>query len=73
MLSFDSLPQARVVRSHGKLVAPPPRPKQPSRAPGAIRRFGRESAEIIVGMWPITAVMLFAVALLVALGRASNY
>ena len=73
MLSFDSLPQARVVRSHGKLVAPPPRQKTPTRGPSALGRFARESAEIIVGMWPITAVMLFAVALLIALGRASNY
>jgi hypothetical protein len=70
MLSFDSLPQARVVRTHGKLIAPPPAPKRSQSAAG---RFVRESAEIMLGMWPVTAVMLFAVALLVMVGHAANY
>lgn len=73
MLSFDSLPQARVVRTHGKLIAHPPAPKTRSTAPSAMGQFMRESAEIIVGMWPVTAIMLFAVALLVMVGRASSY
>lgn len=29
MLTFDSLPQARVVRSKGQLMAPPPSPPAP--------------------------------------------
>jgi hypothetical protein len=59
MLTFDSLPQARVVRAGGQLVAPPPRPPEP---PGAIRRGLRSVLEVAVGMWPLTATMMLAMA-----------
>lgn len=61
MLSFDSLPQARVVRAGGQLVAPPPRPPEP---PGAIRQGLRSVLEVAFGLWPLTAALLLGMALL---------
>lgn len=61
MLTFDSLPQARVVRAQGQLVTPPPRPPEP---PGAIRQGLRSALELALGLWPLTAAMLLAMALL---------
>ncbi len=61
MLTFDSLPQARVVRAGGQLVAPPPRPPEP---PGALRQGLRSVLEVAVGMWPLTATMALAMALI---------
>jgi len=61
MLTFDSLPQARVVRAGGQLVAPPPAPPEP---PSALRRGVRSVLEVAIGVWPLTAAMLLSMALL---------
>ena len=61
MLTFDSLPQVRVVRAGGQVITPPPRPPEP---PGAIRQGLRSVLEVMIGMWPLTATMLLAMAFL---------
>lgn len=69
MLTFVSLPQVRVVRNAGQLVAPPPVPRA-RRAPRG--EALREGLAIAVGLWPLTGVMLLALGLLVMAGNWSS-
>src|SRR5688500_10444404 len=69
MLTFDSLPQARVVRAGGHLVSPPP---SPPADPTAVSRGLRSVLEVMVGMWPLTCVMALSLALLYLAARFSS-
>ncbi|MBA3453805.1 MAG: hypothetical protein H0T42_11990 [Deltaproteobacteria bacterium] len=65
MLTFDSLPQARVARIKGQLVAPPPRPPEPrTRLAESLYNV----AAIALGLWPLTAVMVLGFAMLALAG-----
>ncbi|MEO7093457.1 MAG: hypothetical protein ABI175_09415 [Polyangiales bacterium] len=69
MLTFDSLPQARVVRAGGQLVTPPAMP------PGPRTRTNerlREALALALGLWPLTGVMLLAFGLLALAGLYSS-
>jgi hypothetical protein len=60
MLTFDSIPQARVVRKGGQLQPEPPPPRPYS-------AFGEQlhnALAMAIGMWPLTAVVLLATGLL---------
>ncbi len=61
MLTFDSLPQARVVRTGGQLVAPPPSPRE--WWPG-FREQARTALACAIGLWPLTGTMLVALGLM---------
>ena len=64
MLTFDSIPQARVVRKGGQHFAPPPAPRdeeEPSRL--------YEALNLAVGLWPLTAIVLLATGLLIMAGN----
>lgn len=50
MLTFETLPQARVARAAGQPVKPPPVPRTPGRL--------HDVAAVVFGFWPLTAVML---------------
>lgn len=63
MPSFDPIPQVRIVRSGGQLVAPPPAPRPPPSSGPLIEQL-RTLAAVAVGMWPLTAVLLLAFGLL---------
>ena len=65
MLSFDSIPQARVVRKGAHVFAPPP----PTTEPGALREHARNVLAVAIGMWPLTGVLLLAVGLLIMAGN----
>jgi hypothetical protein len=67
MLSFDSIPQARVVRKGGQLMTPPPAPKthEPSSVGQAMRTF----LTYAIGMWPLTAIVLLVFGLLIMAGN----
>ena len=67
MLSFDSIPQARVVRKGAHVFAPPPAP--PSNEPSALRDHARTALAVAVGMWPLTGVVLLAIGLLIMVGN----
>ena len=67
MLSFDSIPQARIVRNGAHVFAPPPAP--PSSAPRALREHARTALAVAVGMWPLTGVVLLAIGLLSMVGN----
>lgn len=60
MLTFDSIPQARVVRKGAQEFTPPPQPKEPSPILGHLRTVYSTA----VGLWPLTAVVLLMLGLL---------
>jgi hypothetical protein len=63
------LPQARVVRKAGQLVAPPPEPPRP---PGPLVEQLRTALAVAIGLWPLTGVLLLMVGLLVLAGNAGS-
>jgi hypothetical protein len=66
MAFLEPIPQARVVRSAGQLVAPPPPPR---RAPGPLFEQARSALAVAVGLWPLTAVLLLMLGLLYFAGN----
>jgi len=67
MLTFDSLPQARVVRQGGQHFAPPRAPR-PRPEPSAVREQLRTMLAMAIGLWPLTSVMLLMFGLLYMVG-----
>ena len=67
MLSFDTIPQARVVRKAGQLMAPPPAPR--SRDATSLAEIVRTVVVYAIGLWPLTAVVLLMCGLLVMAGN----
>jgi len=63
MLSFNSIPRARVVRKGGQQFAPPPEP-------GALRQHLHTVLGVALGMWPLTGVVLLLIGLLVMAGNS---
>ena len=63
----QSIPQARVVRKAGRLVAPPPAPR--SRDHASLGEAARTALVYAVGLWPLTAVVLLLCGLLVMAGN----
>jgi len=68
MLTFDSIPQARVVRKGGHEFAPPPAPR--SDEPHALREHARAMLSVALGLWPLTGVVLLALGLLWMVGMS---
>jgi len=62
MLTFDSIPQARVVRKGGHEFTPPPTP--PHNEPSVIRDQVRSVVSVALGLWPLTCVVLLMVGLM---------
>lgn len=67
MLTFDSIPQARVVRKGGQQFAPPPAPRTYEQ--NEFRQRMHDALALAIGMWPLTAIILLATGLLI---MASN-
>jgi hypothetical protein len=67
MLSFDSLPQARVVRKGGQHFAPPPAPQTYEQR--AFRDNVHNALALMIGLWPITAIVLLCTGLLIMAGN----
>ncbi len=68
MVTFDSIPQARVVRKGGHEFAPPPAPR--TIEPGAIREQLRAVLGVAIGLWPLTSVVLLVIGLLCMAGMS---
>jgi hypothetical protein len=68
MLTFDSIPQARVVRKGGHEFAPPPAPR--TRETPVLREHARAMLAVAVGLWPLTGVVLLALGLLFMVGMS---
>ena len=64
------LPQARVVKHGGQLFAPPP--VAPTRRPGELKEQLHEAAAFAIGLWPLTAVVLLMIALLISAANWSS-
>jgi hypothetical protein len=64
MLTFDSLPQARVVRKGGQQFAPPRARPEPSPVVEQLR----SAIGVAIGLWPLTTVLLIAFGLLYMAG-----
>jgi hypothetical protein len=67
MLSFHGIPQARVVRKGGHVFAPPPAPR--SNEPSALREHARNVLAVVLGLWPLTCVVLLAAGLMIMAGN----
>jgi hypothetical protein len=66
-MTVDSLPQARVVRKAGQLMAPPPRP--PSDETTWLGGHLRTGLTYAIGLWPLTCVVLLMFGFLLLAGR----
>jgi hypothetical protein len=66
MLTFDSIPQARIVRKGAQHFAPPPAPK--THEPSVVRERLMDALHLLVGLWPLTAVVLLMTGLLILAG-----
>lgn len=64
MLTFDSIPQVRVVRKGGRQFTPPPRPR--TYAQSVWQAQVHDALAFLIGMWPLLAALLFALGLLIA-------
>lgn len=59
-MSFDPIPQARIVRQAGQWMAPPPPPRtEDPGGPGYLRT----ALVYAIGLWPLTAVVLLVAGL----------
>ena len=63
-LQGDAIPQARLVRKGAQQFAPPPRAREPS----LVREKLHEVLAVVIGLWPLTSVVLLALGLLVMAG-----
>lgn len=66
-----NLPQAHVVRQGGQQFSRPPAPPV-QREPGAIQEQLRTALAVAIGMWPLTGVLLFALAMLWVVGMSGS-
>jgi hypothetical protein len=60
-VSFDPIPQARIVRQRGQSMTPPRAPRTEDPAGG----YARLALTYAIGLWPLTAVVLLVAGLLV--------
>ena len=67
MLTFNPIPQARVVRKGGQLYAAPPAPRHHDET--TLGEHLHNAAAIAIGLWPLTAIVLLCTGLLIMAGN----
>jgi hypothetical protein len=74
MDSSDRVPPARLVREAGTIVATPrlPLAEHLRRAVAPLERGGRDALVVVIGLWPLTAIMAVAGALIWAAGYSGS-
>jgi hypothetical protein len=71
-MTFDPIPQARVVKKAGRVITGAPAPKdEPAR--GSATAVLKDCFAIAMGMWPLTACVLLVLGLLVMAGSGGNF
>jgi hypothetical protein len=71
-MTFDPIPQARVVKKAGRIITGAPAPKdEPSR--NSMAGVLRDMAGVALGMWPLTGCLLLILGLLVMAGSGGNF
>ncbi len=68
MASLDPIPQARVVKKAGQLMAPPRAPR--TSLPNPIFDHLRTAFMVAMGLWPLTGVVLLMIGLIVMAGHS---
>lgn len=70
----QQLPSARLVREAGAPVVVPSRPigEHLRRTLTPLAGHGRDALEVVIGLWPLTAIMAVAFALLWAAGTSGS-
>ncbi len=63
---MTSIPQARVVRKAGQLMAPPPPPRSDEDS------TLRVALTYAIGLWPLTCVVMLVFAFLILAGNAAS-
>ena len=71
MIMIPSIPQARVVRKAGQLMAPPPVPRDDEGT--ALSQAVRAGVNYAIGLWPLTCVILLMIGLLILTANNSAY
>jgi hypothetical protein len=69
LVIMDPIPQARVVRKGGQRMAAPPVPVDGT----ALGDHLRTALGVAIGLWPLTAVMLLMVGLIVMAANAGAH
>jgi hypothetical protein len=69
-MTIQSIPQARVVRKAGQIMAPPPAPPDEGTA---LSQGVRAVFVYAVGLWPLTAVVLLMLGLLILAANNASY
>jgi hypothetical protein len=67
MLTFDSLPQARLVRKGRQQFAPLPMPRV--HTPSMLREQMHSALAVALGLWPLTAIVLLCTGLMIMAGN----
>ena len=64
-----AIPQAHIVRTGGHIVTPPPRAPEPS----MLAEHARNALAVVIGLWPLTAVMLLMVGLIIMAANGGRH
>jgi hypothetical protein len=64
-----AIPQAHIVRTGGHLITPPPRAPEPSK----LVELARNAVAVAIGLWPLTAVMLLMVGLIIMAANGGRH
>ncbi|HET7501371.1 MAG TPA: hypothetical protein VFK02_10225 [Kofleriaceae bacterium] len=65
-MALDPIPQARLVHKHGRCLAPLPR--SPRTGPDPVE----VALSYLLGLWPLTAVVLLVIGLIILAGNAGS-
>jgi hypothetical protein len=72
-MTIHPIPQARVVRKAGRSVTPPPAPPVSPEEGTVLSKGLRACFVYAIGLWPLTAVVLLMLGLLILAANNASY